>query len=287
MKLASYRADGRRLFGALVNDGLVTFSGRLPPACTTLREALQAGAMDAMRDLAQQHRPDLALADVQLLPLIPEGAQFFAAGVNYRAHVEETGRKVRSAEDGPAFFLRLPSSLAGHGQGLVRPRVSTHFDFEGELAVVIGRAGRHIAEADALGHVAGYTCFMDGSIRDYQKHSVSIGKNFQATGPLGPWMVTADEIPDPAALTLTTRLNGETMQHSGLDQLIFSIPFLISYLSRITPLQPGDVIATGTPGGIGRERTPPVWMRPGDRIEVDISRIGVLSNPIVAEEDLA
>ena len=246
-----------------------------------------AGAVDTMRALAQQHKPDLALADVELLPLIPEGAQFFAAGVNYRAHVEETGRKVRTLDDGPAFFLRLPSSLAGHGQPLVRPRVSQHFDFEGELAVVIGRAGRHIAESDALSHVAGYTCFMDGSIRDYQKHSVSIGKNFQATGPLGPWLVTADEIPDPTRLTLSTRLNGETVQHSGLDQLIFSIEFLISYLSRITVLQPGDVIATGTPGGIGRERTPPLWMRPGDRIEVDISGIGVLSNPIVAEEDLA
>ena len=287
MKLASYVSDGKPQFGAVVNGGLVNLSGRMPGGIMTLRAAIAADAMDAMRELAAKHAPDLAIDAVQFLPLIPRPAQIFAAGVNYLDHVEETGRKPRSMEDGPSFFLRLRSSLVGHGQPVIRPKVSSKLDFEGELALVVGRGGRHIPQDQALSHMAGYTCFMDGSVRDYQKHSVSIGKNFLGSGPLGPWMVTTDEIPDPTTLQLTTRLNGETMQHCGLDKLIFPIPFLVSYLSRMTPLQPGDIIATGTPSGVGRDRKPAVWMRPGDRIEVEISGIGTLSNTVVAEEALA
>ena len=284
MKLASYLAGGKPQFGAVVAGGLVTLSGRLPDTLSTLREAIAADAMNTLRELASRHAPDVALDAVQFLPLIPDSAHFFAAGVNYLDHVEETGRKPRTLEDGPSFFLRLRSSLVGHGQPVIRPSVSDKLDFEGELALVIGRGGRHIPEDQALSHLAGYTCFMDGSVRDYQKHAVSTGKNFQCTGPLGPWMVTTDDIPDPAVLQLTTRLNGQTMQQAGLDKLIFSIPFLVSYLSRVTPLLPGDIIATGTPSGVGRDRKPPVWMRPGDRIEVEISGIGTLSNPITAEQ---
>ncbi len=283
MKLASYVVDGKRLFGAVVVDGVVTVSGRLPGGCLGLREALAYHAMDAMRELVAGCSADLPLAGLNFLPVIPEPAHFFAAGVNYRDHVAETGRKVRSMEDGPSFFLRLPSSVVGHGQPVICPRASPHLDYEGELALVVGRGGRHIPEDQALSHLAGYTCFMDGSVRDYQKHSVSIGKNFEGTGPLGPWMVTTDEIPDPTRLHLTTRLNGQVMQQGSLDDLIFTIPFLISYLSRVTPLQPGDIIATGTPSGVGRDRKPPVWMRAGDHIEVEIDGIGILSNSIVAE----
>lgn len=283
MKLASYLIDGKPQFGAVVDGGLVPMSGRLPGIGTSLRQALAAGQLDAMRALADARAPSLALGDVQFMPLIPDPQQFFAAGVNYRDHVEETGRKVRTMEDGPAFFLRLHGSLVGHGQPVIRPRVSDHLDYEGELALVVGSGGRHIPEDQALSRLAGYTCFMDGSVRDYQKHSVSIGKNFRCTGPLGPWMVTTDEIADPAQLALTTRLNGAVMQRGSLDQLIFSIPFLVSYLSRVTPLLPGDIIATGTPAGVGRDRKPAVWMRPGDTIEVEISGIGTLSNPVVGE----
>lgn len=285
MKLASYVLDGKPQFGAVVGGGLVNLSGRLPGGITSLRAAIAADAMNAVRELSAKHSPDVALDAVLFLPLIPEPAQVFAAGVNYLDHVEETGRKARTMDDGPSFFLRLRSSLVGHGQPVLRPKVSSKLDFEGELALVVGRGGRHIPEDQALSHLAGYTCFMDGSVRDYQKHSVSIGKNFLNTGPLGPWMVTTDEIPDPTKLQLTTRLNGETMQHCGLDKLIFPISFLVSYLSRMTPLQPGDIIATGTPSGVGRDRKPAVWMKHGDRIAVEISGIGTLSNPIVDEEE--
>ncbi|MFL9926353.1 fumarylacetoacetate hydrolase family protein [Herbaspirillum lusitanum] len=285
MKLASYLADGQATFGALAKDGLVRMNGRLPAGIQTLRQAIEADCFDAMRDIAARHSADHALADVRFLPVVPDAIHMFAAGVNYRAHVEETGRKVRTMEDGPAFFLRLHSSLVGHGEPIVRPQVSTCFDFEGELALVVGRGGRHIPEASALEHLAGYTCFMDGSVRDYQKHSVSIGKNFQSTGPLGPWMVTRDEIPDPTKLTLVTRLNDEVMQTGHLSDLIFNIPFIVSYLSRITPLQPGDIIATGTPGGVGKDRTPPVWMQRGDRIAVEIEGIGTLTNTVIDEGD--
>lgn len=287
MKLASYLLDGKPVFGALAGDGLVTLSGRLPTPCLSLREALAADLLHEIRQYIAKHTADVAVADVVFQPVIPDPTQVFAAGVNYRDHVEETGRKVRTLDDGPSFFLRLRSSLVGHQQPVIRPKVSTRLDYEGELALVVGRGGRHIPEEQALSCLAGYTCFMDGSVRDYQKHSVSIGKNFISSGPLGPWLVTTDEIPDPEQLSLTTRLNGETMQQGRLDQLIFSIPYLVSYLSRMTPLLPGDIIATGTPAGVGRDRSPAVWMKPGDRIEVEISGIGVLSNPIVAEEHAA
>lgn len=283
MKLASYVLHGQPVFGALVGGGLMTLSGRLP-GCASLRDVLMADRLGALREIvAGGGRPDAPVDAVAFLPLIHDGAQVFAAGVNYRDHVEETGRKVRTMDDGPSFFLRLRSSLVGHGQPVVRPKASHHLDYEGELALVVGKAGRHIPEERALDHLAGYTIFMDGSVRDYQKHSVSVGKNFQHTGPLGPWLVTRDEIPDPAKLSLTTRLNGQVMQHATTELLIFTIPFLVSYLSRATPLQPGDVIATGTPGGVGRDRKPPVWMQPGDRIEVEIEGIGTLANPIVDE----
>jgi 2-keto-4-pentenoate hydratase/2-oxohepta-3-ene-1,7-dioic acid hydratase in catechol pathway len=166
---------------------------------------------------------------------------------------------------------------------MIRPSVSDNFDFEGELAIVIGRGGRHIMPQRALDHVAGYTCFVDGSVRDFQKISVTSGKNFPATGPLGPWIVTTDEIPDPSRLTLVTRLNGAEMQRSGTDMLIHSVADIIAFCSAFTPLNPGDVIATGTPEGVGHRRTPPLWMKAGDVLEVEISGIGVLRTRVVDE----
>jgi 2-keto-4-pentenoate hydratase/2-oxohepta-3-ene-1,7-dioic acid hydratase in catechol pathway len=182
------------------------------------------------------------------------------------------------------MFARFADTLVGHEGAMIRPTVSDHFDFEGELALVIGKGGRHIAPESALDHVAGYTCFVDGSVRDYQKFSVTSGKNFPSTGPLGPWMVTADEIADPSRLTLTTRLNGQDVQHSTTDLLIYSIPQIIAFCSDFTALSPGDVIATGTPEGVGHSRKPPLWMKPGDRLEVEIDGIGVLRVDIAAEE---
>ena len=176
------------------------------------------------------------------------------------------------------MFVRFADTLVGHGGELIRPKVSDNFDFEGELAVVIGKGGRHIAAERALDHVAGYTCFVDGSVRDYQKFSVTSGKNFPGTGPLGPWLVTTDEIPDPSRLTLMTRLNGKEMQHSTTDLLIYSIPQIIAFCSDFTALSPGDVIATGTPEGVGHSRKPPLWMKPGDTLEVEITGIGICAH---------
>jgi 2-keto-4-pentenoate hydratase/2-oxohepta-3-ene-1,7-dioic acid hydratase in catechol pathway len=196
--------------------------------------------------------------------------------------VQETGRTVT---EHPTFFARFPDSQVGQGQPLLKPIESDDFDYEGELAVIIGKGGRRIAKENALAAIAGYSCYNEGSIRDWQRHTSQFiaGKTFFQTGSFGPWLVTADEIPDPASLTLETRLNGAVVQRSTTDLLITDIPALISYCSTIFPLSPGDVIVTGTPGGVGAKRKPPLWMKDGDIVEVEISGIGTLSNPVVAE----
>jgi 2-keto-4-pentenoate hydratase/2-oxohepta-3-ene-1,7-dioic acid hydratase in catechol pathway len=280
MKLASFLAGVEPAFGVVEGDGIVDMTRRLGGRFATLREALAADALDDIRRAAAGAPADYRLADVTLLPVIPDPQRIVCVGINYRSHAEETGRDISPA---PSVFLRLADTLIGHGAALVRPQVSKMFDFEGELAVVIGRPGRHVAEADALKYVAGYTCFVDGSVRDYQKFSVTSGKNFPATGPLGPVLVTSDEIPDPTRLTLVTRLNGVEMQRSGTDMLIYSIPKVIKFVSDFTSLAPGDVIATGTPAGVGHRRNPPLWMKPGDVLEVEISGIGTLRNPVIDE----
>jgi len=280
MKLASYTIDGKAAFGVVVDDGIVDVTRRLGGRFATLRQALAAGGLDDIRRATAGQAPDHKLADVTFLPVIPDPQRIVCVGINYRSHAEETGRDISPA---PSVFLRLADTLVGHGAALVRPKVSEKFDFEGELAVVIGRPGRHVSEADALSYVAGYSCFVDGSVRDYQKFSVTSGKNFPATGPFGPVLVTTDEIPDPTRLTLVTRLNGREMQRSGTDMLIYSIPKVIKFMSDFTSLAPGDVIATGTPAGVGHRRSPPVWMKAGDVLDVEISGIGTLRNPVVDE----
>ena len=279
MKLASYRLDGEDTFGAVVGDGVVTLGGR-NGRYPTLRDALAADALGELGAAIAGKTPDHKLAQITFLPVIPNPEKILCVGINYRDHAAETGRDTMS---NPQMFLRLVNTLVGHEGEMIRPKVSTNFDFEGELTAVIGKGGRHIKESDALAHVAGYTCFVDGSVRDWQKHSVTSGKNFIGTGPLGPWMVTSDEIPDPTKLTLMTRLNGQEMQRSGTDMLIYSVARIISYVSDFTPLEPGDVIATGTPAGVGHRRTPPVWMKAGDLLEVEITGIGTLRSRIVDE----
>jgi len=278
MKLASYSVDGKPAFGVVVGDRVVDMTRRTGHA--SLRAALAAGALDEIRRAAESQRGDHALADIRFLPAIPDPGKILCAGINYRSHAAETGRDIPKA---PSLFARFTDTLVGHDGEMVRPKISECFDFEGELAVVIGRAGRHIKPQQALGHVAGYTCFVDGSVRDYQKISVTSGKNFPATGPLGPWIVTTDEIPDPSRLTLTTRLNGKEMQHAGTDMLIHSVPAIIAFCFEFTALSPGDIIATGTPDGVGHRRTPPLWMKAGDVLEVEISGIGVLRSRVVDE----
>lgn len=278
MKLASYRIGGKSGFGVVAGDGVITLDERIGRA--SLREALAADALPEIRRIAAGAKPDHALSDLTWLPAVPDPRKILCAGINYRSHAAETGRALPKQ---PSMFVRFTDTLVGHEGEMLRPTVSEHFDFEGELAVVIGRGGRHILAERALDHVAGYTCFVDGSVRDYQKFSVTSGKNFPATGPLGPWIVTTDEIPDPARLTLTTRLNGREVQHSGTDLLIYSVPQIIAFCSDFTTLSPGDVIATGTPEGVGHSRNPPLWMKAGDVLEVEISGIGVLRTRVADE----
>jgi 2-keto-4-pentenoate hydratase/2-oxohepta-3-ene-1,7-dioic acid hydratase in catechol pathway len=278
VKLASFIAGGQPGFGAVVAGGIVDLGSRL--GIGSLRGLLAADAVERARAVSHGLAPDYAWAQVTPLPVIPDPPKILCAGVNYRAHAAETGREVPTR---PSIFLRMTNTLLADGEPMRLPRVSEEFDFEGELAVIIGRPGRFIPKGRALDHVAGYSCFVDGSVRDYQKFSVTAGKNFPATGPLGPWLVTADEIPDPAALTLVTRLNGVEMQRSGTDMLIHPVAELIAFCSEFTALEAGDVIATGTPEGVGHRRTPPLWMKPGDRLEVEISGIGILRNPIAAD----
>lgn len=280
MKLASYIADGEPVFGVVRDDGIITMNNLFGARAVNLREALAADLLPQIREAAANARPDCKLSAIKFLPVIPNPEKIACAGINYRSHASETGREVPKQ---PSMFLRFADTLVGHEGKMIRPTVSSHFDFEGELAVIIGRGGRHIPKERALDHVAGYTCFVDGSVRDYQKFSVTSGKNFPGTGPFGPWLVTTDEIPDPTKLTLMTRLNGAEVQRSGTDLLIYSIPHIIAFCSDFTTLSPGDVIATGTPEGVGHRRTPPLWMKPGDVLEVEITGIGTLRTCIVDE----
>ena len=247
-----------------------------------------AAAKDALQFVEEQGASDIAegvsfsFSEVTILAPIQRPGKIVCVGLNYRSHLAEIGE---TAPEYPILFHKVATSIVGQRQPIVLPRISRQIDYEGELALIIGKPGRHIAKADAFSHIFGYTCFNDGSIRDIQfKHSIAAGKNFHATGGFGPWIVTADEIPDPTRLHLVTRLNGTEVQHTGIDDLIFDIPTLISYCSDWTPLVAGDVISTGTPEGVGFARKPPLWMKPGDVVEVEIDGgIGVLRNPIIAE----
>jgi len=278
MRLLSFSADGKDSFGAVSGDGVVTLNAKV--GRPSLAAALAADGVEALRRAAHGATPDRKLADVRFLPVIPQPNKILCAGVNYRAHAAEVSRELPKQ---PSMFIRFTDTLVGHGGAMIRPKLSDNFDYEGELALVIGKAGRHIPAERALDHIAGYTIFVDGSVRDYQKFSVTSGKNWPGTGPLGPWLVTTDELPDPGGLTLTTRLNGVQVQHSGTDKLIYSIPQIVSFCSDFTALSPGDIIATGTPEGVGHGRKPPLWMKPGDTLEVEITGIGALRATIVDE----
>jgi 2-keto-4-pentenoate hydratase/2-oxohepta-3-ene-1,7-dioic acid hydratase in catechol pathway len=282
MRLASFSRGNHATYGVVAGDGVVDLKRRLRTEYPDLRALLALGGLAAAARIAQSEAPDYPLSSVTWLPVIPNADKFLCVGLNYRAHIREVGRKI---EEHPVIFLRLASSHVGHLQPILRPKQSQQFDYEGELAVVIGKEARHVSSEDALRHVAGYSIYNDGSVRDWQRHThqYTPGKNFPASGAFGPWMVTAEEIPDPARLHLTTRLNGETVQDSGIDDLVFGVPALIAYLSAFTTLVPGDVILTGTPGGVGAARKPPLWMKPGDQIEVEISSIGTLRNPVAQE----
>jgi len=281
MKLASFVHGGRPTYGIVTGEGVIDLGKRLGRQLPTLRALLAAGALEQARAFERQAAADYALKDLQFAPVIPDPDKIVCVGLNYRDHVSETGRTV---EEKPVLFARFAGSQVGHEQPLIKPIVSDMFDFEGELAVIIGKFGRHIAERDALSHVAGYACYNDGSVRDWQKHTSQFmpGKTFAGTGAFGPWLVTGDQV-DPTRLSLQTRLNGTVVQSTTTDLMIHTIPALIAYISTILPLLPGDVLVTGTPAGVGSKRVPPLWMKPGDIVEVDISGVGCLRNTIAAE----
>jgi len=279
MKLCSFTKDGASSYGLVTDNGIVDL-GKYFDA-PTLRDFLAGGDLAAAAALASEPA-DYAFDEVNHDPVIPNPDKIICVGLNYHTHIEETGRE---ETPNPVLFARYAGSQIGHDRPLIKPLESDLFDYEGEVAVIIGKEGRRIPEADALDYVAGYACYNDASVRDWQKHTHQFmpGKTFADTGAFGPWMVTADEIPDPTKMHLQTRLNGEVVQDTDVSMLVTSIPRLIAYCSTILPLLPGDVIVSGTPGGVGARRNPPLWMKDGDICEVEVSGIGTLSNPIRAE----
>lgn len=283
MRLIAFEHEGRPALGARLGDEVVALADVVPglpadilPAFAALNLPEGAAALAARLEGA----PRRPFKGLKLLPPIPRPGKVICIGLNYALHAKEGGNAI---PDYPAVFMRGPTSLAAHGQALIRPKVSDKFDFEAELVIVIGKTARHLSEADALSCVAGYTIMNEGSVRDYQRKGAqwTMGKNFEQTGGIGPEIVTPDEIPQgPNALRITSRLNGETMQDSNTSDMIFSVPRILAILSEAMTLEPGDVIATGTPSGVGYARKPPVFMRHGDTMEVEIEGIGVLSNPV-------
>lgn len=282
MKLVSYHSNSRPGYGAVVGDRVVDLSGYFADIPDLASLLASPSKLAQAKQLVTASVGELLLADLTLSPVIPSPGKIICVGINYVAHAEEAGRKVGQH---PVIFQRFAETLQAHDAPLVRPKVSQEFDFEAELAVVIGKGGSHIAPENAMEHVAGYTCFNDASVRDWQfhTHQYGMGKTFRFTGALGPWLVTADEIDDYRDLQVRGILNGEQMQEGKLSELAFDIPHLISYVSQALDWNPGDILATGTPSGIGFKRNPPIFLKPGDVFEVTISQIGTLSNPVIDE----
>jgi len=286
MKLLSFSIGGREGWGAVTGNHVADLGSTLPQY-PTLADFIGSADFARREALAAAAKPGPKLSEITYLPVIPRPEKIVCAVRNYLDHHNEAvafGMK-RELTEFPPIFLRVWRSQVAHNAPVVRPKVSDNLDWEGELAVVIGKGGRHISEAKAFDHVAGYSIYNDVSVRDWQRHAQQIasGKNFVGTGPFGPWLVTPDEIGDPTKLKLETRVNGKVEQKSDTSMLIFSIPRLINYCSTIFDLVPGDVIATGTPAGVGFTRKPPVFLKPGDVVEVEIENIGVLRNPVVDE----
>ncbi|AHG48977.1 5-carboxymethyl-2-hydroxymuconate isomerase (plasmid) [Rhizobium leguminosarum bv. trifolii CB782] len=285
MKFISFVRLGKCGFGILAEDGIVDLTGRLAPGLDSLKALIAADTLQAAASVAKARPADFALSDVTLLPVVPDAGKILCVGLNYETHRAETKRPDNKH---PTMFTRYADSQVAHGQPMVLPAVSDKLDFEGEMAVIIGRGGRRIPEEQALDHVAGYACYNDGTIRDWQRHTHQFGpgKTFPGTGGFGPFMVTPDEVGDYTSLTIQTRLNGVVMQDATLADLIFPVERLIAYISTYTPLCAGDVILSGTPGGVGDRRDPPLYMKVGDVIEVEIRRLGRLVNTVVAETAL-
>jgi 2-keto-4-pentenoate hydratase/2-oxohepta-3-ene-1,7-dioic acid hydratase in catechol pathway len=283
MNFVSFEVEGRQSYGIWQDENAwveapADFQSKYPD----LKAVIAADQLSALDSAARQSGKVIKASAARLLPVIPNPGKILCVGLNYKTHVAEMKRP---DSEHPAIFVRFTDSLTAHGVPLPKPKATNRFDFEGELAIIIGKGGRNISQADSWNHIAGYACFNDGSARDWQRHTHqwTPGKNFPESGPFGPFMKSSDAIPDVNQLVLETRLNGQVMQHASLADLIFTLPVIIEYVSGFTTLSPGDVIATGTPGGVGDKRDPAVYMKAGDVIEVDITGLGTLRN-VVSDE---
>lgn len=281
MKFLSFRAGGTARYGVVEGNGVIDLTDRLKHA--DLKAVIVARALEQTAREARGSRPDYTLEQITFEPVIGEPSKLICIGVNYESHREEIGMAKLPY---PTVFIRWPDAQVGHLGTMTKPKDSEHFDYEGELALVLSKPGRYIKESAAASYIAGYSCYNDGSIRDFQKHSTQFtaGKNFPATAAFGPYLVTPDEVGPLANLKIQTRLNGQTVQSTVLGDMTFSPTQLISYVSGFTQLNAGDVIITGTPGGVGWVRKPNLWMKPGDVVEVEIDRVGLLRNTIAAEQ---
>ena len=279
MKLISFEHHNTPAYGIVKGDDVLDLTPLLGTQAPDLKTLIAKDLLDAAAQVASSNKATLKLSQLTLLPVIPNPGQIFCIGLNYGEHVRETGREITEV---PTIFLRLPASQVGHGQDILRPAESHRLDYEAEIAIVIGKGGRRIQEADAWDHIAGYSCYNDGSVRDWQVATSqwTPGKNFYKTGGFGPWLVTADEIAPNRVMRLQTIRNGQVLQDTTTDKMIHSIPRQIAYISSFTPLSAGDVIVTGTPGGVGNKRTPQVFMKPGDICEIVVDAIGTLRNGI-------
>jgi len=281
MKYVSFNRPGSKVIslGKVVNQDAVQIVELVSPdgKGTDLKTALAMHILDTLVEGETFTREE-----IRLLPVVADPGKILCVGLNYESHRKEAGR---AEAEHPAIFTRYADSLIAHGDPIIRPRISTKLDYEGELALVIGKVGRNIPEQDALDYVTGYACFNDASIRDWQKHNIQFtpGKNFPGTGAFGPYLITPDEVGNLEEQRVITRLNGEVLQDQPISDMIWPLATLINYISTFTPLSPGDVIVTGTPGGVGFKRTPPVWMSPGDVVEVSVGTVGTLVNPIEDE----
>jgi 2-keto-4-pentenoate hydratase/2-oxohepta-3-ene-1,7-dioic acid hydratase in catechol pathway len=286
VRYLSFERNGKPTWGAVKDDGVVDLGARCGDHFPTLRDAVGQNAAAALAAVVAATAADLPLAGLRHLPPVPNPEKIICVGVNY-ANRNEEYRDNSELPKYPSLFIRMPDTLVGHGAPILRPPESLQLDYEGEIALVIGKSGRRIPEERAWDHVFGVSCLNEGTIRDWLRHgkfNVTQGKNFEASGAWGPWLVTSDEFTPGAPIAVTTTVNGETRQQDTTDSLIFSFGKLIHYISTFITLKPGDVIATGTPTGAGARFDPPKWLKPGDVVEVTVSGVGTLRNPVVDEK---
>ncbi|MGI9027018.1 MAG: fumarylacetoacetate hydrolase family protein [Burkholderiaceae bacterium] len=279
MRLLSFRAGGRESFGVLIDREIVELADE---DVRTLRDALATWGLQGIRERTRRESRRIPIGEIHYLQPITDPEKILAVGLNYHLHAEEAGLAIPKY---PSVFARFPGSQVGHDEPVWRPRLSEQFDYEAELAVVIGKRCRAVEVGNAMDAIAGYGCFAENSVRDYQRHTnqATPGKNFQRSGAFGPWIVTPDEAGDPRAMTVVGRLNDREMQRDSVANMIFSIPEIIAYISSFTDLVPGDVIVTGTPAGVGFTKKPPLYLKPGDRFEVEIAGVGILRNSVIDE----